>query len=87
MYKLTNDPHVIQRIEDGAFVPADGRNVDFQAYLEWTAIEGNAPEAPDEVPEPEEPSLEQVASQLQDLQATMDVLQERSSANKQSKEE
>tara|TARA_R100000353_G_scaffold94929_1_gene69555 strand:- start:111 stop:287 length:177 start_codon:yes stop_codon:yes gene_type:complete len=36
----------VQRIEDGAFIPFDPDNKDYQEYLEWVA-EGNTAEAAD----------------------------------------
>jgi hypothetical protein len=41
-YTLTSDPGTIVRDEDGAFIPTDPDNVDYQAYLAWLD-EGNAP--------------------------------------------
>ena len=32
---------VIRRISDGAFIPMNEENKDYQEYLEWAAIEGN----------------------------------------------
>ena len=40
------DATVIIR-SDGASIPVDEANTDYQAYLEWKAIDGNEPEAPD----------------------------------------
>jgi hypothetical protein len=50
MYKQKNDPftkekstNCIERVEDGACIPFDVRNSDYQQYLEWIA-EGNTPQ-------------------------------------------
>jgi hypothetical protein len=56
-YTLTENPNTIIRDEDGAFIPADPRNLDYQAYLAWLE-EGNEPNPippkimPPIVPEP-----------------------------------
>jgi len=47
MYKLTNQQSVI-RTSDGAWIPFDPANIDYQAFLLWKA-EGNVPNSPDEV--------------------------------------
>ena len=50
MYKKLIDPitkqdstEQIKRLADGAFIPFDEANTDYQEYLEWLA-EGNTPE-------------------------------------------
>ena len=49
MYRYVNNeennviPNIIIRIADGASIPFDEANTDYQEYLEWLA-EGNTPE-------------------------------------------
>ena len=48
MYKLIKDIKSIQRLSDGAFIPMDEANTDYQAYLKWVE-EGNTPLPADEI--------------------------------------
>jgi hypothetical protein len=54
MYKLLPNPKnpsenllVVKRLIDGAFIPFEPANTDYQEYLKWLA-EGNEPLPPDE---------------------------------------
>lgn len=52
MYKIvnereTNQPILIKRLSDSAFIPFAPGNRDYQEYLEWLA-QGNTPEPADE---------------------------------------
>lgn len=47
---MLGGPDYIQRVHDGAFIPFDPANTDYQAYLKWLA-EGNTPLPADELAE------------------------------------
>lgn len=48
MFKPEAGPDLIKRVLDGAFIPADPANNDYQEYLKWVAA-GNTPLPPDPI--------------------------------------
>ena len=72
---MNNKPHesIIVRDEDGAFIPFDPDNVDYQDYLAWLD-EGNAPKAatPPATTLPATPAVE---DRVADLETRVDALE------------
>lgn len=49
-YKLTTHGNSVIRTSDGAHIPADPTNTDYQAYIQWDSIPGNTPDPADPLP-------------------------------------
>ena len=56
MYKLLYNSTCILRLADGASIPSNPQNADYQDYLSWLDA-GNTPEPADEPP-PSKPKVE-----------------------------
>ena len=72
-YTLVEHPGIIQRDEDGAFVPFDPDNVDYQKYLAWLD-EGNEP-TPYTPPASTLPETVPVEDRVADLETRVDALE------------
>lgn len=86
-YTLVIDPmtgkpsdKVIKRDEDGAFIPFDDGNTDYQAYKKWLD-EGNEPNPPPADPTPPietppPPDIVEVHAQVQDIDQRLSALED-----------
>ena len=79
---MTNEVHdgMILRDEDGAFIPFDPDNIDYQDYLAWLD-EGNAPNPPQGNPVPPietlpPPDIHEVNAQVQDIDERLTALEQ-----------
>lgn len=71
---------MIVRDEDGAFIPFDDGNRDYQAYKAWLD-EGNEPKPPPANPVPPietlpPPDIHEVNAQVQDIDTRLSVLED-----------
>jgi len=71
---------MIQRDEDGAFIPFDPDNRHYKEYQKWLA-EGNQPNPPPSIPEPPivdvpPPTNEELAAQVNELEQRLEALEQ-----------
>lgn len=73
-YTLIEHPDTIVRDEDGAFIPTDPDNVDYQEYLAWLD-EGNEPTpyTPRATTLPETPPVEDRVAALEERVDTLEA--------------
>ena len=74
------DDRMVRRDEDGAFIPFDDGNRDYQEYKAWLA-EGNEPKPPPANPVPPietlpPPDIVEVNAQVQDIDARLTALED-----------
>jgi hypothetical protein len=72
-YTLTEHLNTIVRDEDGAFIPFDPDNIDYQEYLAWLD-EGNEP-TPYTPPASTLPEVVPVEDRVADLETRVDQLE------------
>ena len=70
---------MIQRVSDGAFIPIDPDNTDYQAFMKWQMEGGmigpplSAPSPP--IAEVPEPDIREVNAQVQDIDERLKALE------------
>lgn len=73
MYKQVTDT-IVQRVEDGAFIPLAPGNMDYEAFRQWQARGGKL-EPADPIPEtPPEPTKAELLAAAENLLAAASTL-------------